>query len=105
MERTIGEETIRGLGVPFALLVVDDEVENRANRGGSGAAGAAAGGDGDTVATKDIGAEGTGFPGPSLFFLRRKPAMETGLGGCEKRRWIEHGHKHCFVIVLESGPW
>lgn len=80
----MGEETVRALaGMPFVLLVVDDDVENRANNG-SGAAGAAAGG--ETAATKGIGADGTGFTGASFVFLRRKPAMETVLDESEKRR-------------------
>lgn len=81
LERTIGDETIRGVvGVPFVPLVVgvvDVDVENRANNGGSGATGATAGGEVDvdveTAATK---AGGTGFTGASLFFLRRKPAIK-----------------------------
>lgn len=64
----MGDETIRGFAVtPLSLLV---DVEKRAYKGGTA-------GGGETAVPKGIGEDGTGFTGASLFFLRRKPAMEA----------------------------
>lgn len=67
-DRTFGDETIRRL----AGSVLGD-VAKRANNGGT----AGTGGGGEGAAPNGIGDDGSNFTGASLFFLRRKAAMDA----------------------------